>query len=39
MEVGMFRHCMGRMEVEGGWGWGVDTALERQIFITLRDTT
>ena len=32
--VGVLRDCMGK---EWGWrGKGVDTALERQIFITLR---
>ena len=37
VEVGVLRHCMGRIGVGGGEG--VDTALERQLFITLRDTT
>ena len=37
VEMGVLRHCMGRIGVGGGRG--VDTALERQIFITLRDRT
>ena len=33
VEVGIFRDCIGRIGLNGE---GVDTALERQIFITLR---
>ena len=42
VEVGWRLRCCRIVGENGGWrvdGGGVDTAVEREIFITLRDTT